>query len=50
VYGECLYQDNKNEYLELSKADKTYYGINTNTRVKAVSDAYFNAIMQFYKK
>lgn len=50
VYGECLYQDNKNEYLELSKADKTYYGINTNTRVKVVSDAYFNAIMQFYKK
>jgi len=50
VYGECLYQDNKNEYLDLSKADKTYYGISTNSRVKAVSDAYFNAIMQFYKK
>ncbi|MBK6835948.1 MAG: N-acetylmuramoyl-L-alanine amidase [Bacteroidetes bacterium] len=50
VYGECLYQDNKNEYLELSTADKSYYGITTNSRVKAVSDAYFNAIMQFYKK
>ena len=50
VYGECLYQDNHKEYLELSKTDKTYFGIQTNARVKAVSDAYFNAIMQFYKK
>ncbi|HEY1038745.1 MAG TPA: N-acetylmuramoyl-L-alanine amidase [Bacteroidia bacterium] len=50
VYGECLYQDNHKEYMELSKTDKTYFGIQTNARVKAVSDAYFNAIMQFYKK
>ena len=50
VYGECLYQDNHKEYMELSKKDKSYYGIQSNTRVKAVSDAYFNAIMQFYKK
>jgi N-acetylmuramoyl-L-alanine amidase len=50
VYGECLFQDNKDEYLELSRSDKTYYGIRTNARVKAVSDAYYNAILQFYKK
>ncbi len=50
VYGECLYQDNHKEYMELSKKDKTYYGVQCNSRVKAVSDAYFNAIMQFYKK
>lgn len=50
VYGECLYQDNHKEYLELSKTDKNYFGIQTNARVKSVSDAYFNAIMQFYKK
>jgi len=48
VYGECLYQDNKNEYFELSKTDKNYYGVSTNSRIKCVSDAYFNAIMQYF--
>lgn len=50
VYGECLYQDNKEEYFELSKNDKTFYGISTNQRVKQVSDAYFNAIIQYFQK
>lgn len=50
VYGECLYQDNLNECAELCRNDKVYYGIKTNSRVKSVSDAYFNAVMQFYKK
>ncbi|MCD6069378.1 MAG: hypothetical protein K0S33_4204 [Bacteroidetes bacterium] len=50
VYGECLFQDNRNEFMELSRTDKVFYGVHTNTRVKAVADAYFNAVMQFYKK
>jgi N-acetylmuramoyl-L-alanine amidase len=50
VYGESLYQDNVNEYEELSKQNSVYYGINTNKRVKQVADAYFNAVMNFFNE
>jgi len=50
VYGECLYQDNENEYEVLAQTNKTYYGIKTNERVKQVADAYFNAILTYFLK
>ncbi len=47
VYGECLFQDNEKECLQLIKKDKTYYGISTNERVYSVARCYFDALMQF---
>ena len=50
VYGECLYQDNQNEYETLSKTDKIYFGVKTNERVKQVADAYYEAILNYFNK
>ena len=50
VYGECLYQDNLNEYEILSKTDKIYFGIKTNDRVKQVADAYYEAILNYFNE
>ena len=50
VYGECLYQDNLNEYEILSKTDKIYFGIKTNERVKQVADAYYEAILNYFNE
>jgi len=50
VYGECLYQDNLNEYEVLSKTDKIYFGIKTNDRVKQVADAYYEAILNYFNE
>jgi hypothetical protein len=48
VYGECLYQDNIIEMYNLSKQDKTYYGISTNERVYQVAKSYYEAILLYY--
>ena len=49
VYGECLYQDNKTECLELIKNDKMFDGIKSNSRVKKVAESYFNAIKKYFE-
>jgi hypothetical protein len=48
VYGECLYQDNTNEFKTLSLQDKTYYGIKTNERVNKVALSYFEALKKYF--
>ncbi len=50
VYGECLFQDNREEYKRLCKKDKVYYGIQSNERVHQVANAYYKAIEAFYRK
>lgn len=49
VYGEALYQDNKNECVQLMKKDIVKYGIQTNDRVLKTALSYYQAIMQFFK-
>ncbi len=46
VYGETLYQDNKNECVLLNKeCDKT-----KNERVQQVAQAYFEGVLEYVKK
>ncbi len=50
VYGECLYQDNKDEFVILSKSDEVFEGVRTNKRVYQVAKCYFDAIHQLLQK
>jgi N-acetylmuramoyl-L-alanine amidase len=50
VYGETLYQDNKNECFALMKEDDEIEGIRTSARVREVAEAYFEGVMAYCKK
>ena len=49
VYGESLYQDNKNESSLLMKLDLEVEGIKTNNRLNAVAKSYYQAVYDFLK-
>jgi N-acetylmuramoyl-L-alanine amidase len=49
VYGETLYQDNKQEALSLTREDVQIDGLNTSSRIKDVADAYFQGILDYFK-
>jgi N-acetylmuramoyl-L-alanine amidase len=49
VYGEALYQDNRNESIELMKNDMEKYGIRTNQTLIKSATAYFNGIYTYLK-
>lgn len=50
VYGETLYQDNINECQLLNEKTLEIDGVKYSPRVKQVADAYFEGIMNYYKK
>lgn len=50
VYGETLYQDNFDECIKLAADDFEIDGYKTSSRVKAVAEAYFQALMATYAK
>ncbi len=47
VYGESLYQDNKDESEALMKNDLDVFGIRSNTRLSLVAKSYYEAILDF---
>lgn len=49
VYGEALYQDNKNECETLMQLDKTINGIKTNQRIYLAAKSYYDAVFMFLK-
>ncbi len=49
VYGETLYQDNKQEAALLIKQDTEVNGIKTSSRIKQVADAYYQGILEYFK-
>lgn len=50
VYGECLYQDNKDESKWLMQNHMDCNGHMTNERVYLVAQSYYRALMHFFKK
>ncbi len=50
VYGECLYQDNINECLNLNKADYEIYGQKLPKRIYEASNCYYNALNEYFSK
>ena len=50
IYGETLFQDNKNEFWKLCKRDISVGGITTNARVQEVADAYYEAVIAIFKQ
>lgn len=50
IYGETLYQDNKDEVILLSQKTKTYNGINYSPRIEDVVNAYYNCILEYFEK
>ncbi len=50
VYGECLYQDNVNECMNLSKCDYEVQGQKVPKRIYEVCDCYYNAINDYFSK
>ena len=50
VYGECLYQDNLNECLQLNKTDYEIYGQKTSKRIYEAAACYYNAINEYFSK
>ncbi len=48
VYGECLYQDNENECLNLSKTDSVIYGEKTSKRIIEAANCYQKAIIEYF--
>ena len=49
VYGETLYQDNKQEAPALMKEDIQINGIPTSSRIKEVANAYYLGILDYFK-
>lgn len=50
VYGESLYQDNKEESEQLMKTDLDVFGIKSNLRLSLVARSYYEAIVDFLKQ
>ena len=50
VYGESLYQDNKEESEQLMKTDLDVFGIKSNLRLSLVARSYYEAIYEFLKQ
>ena len=48
VYGECLYQDNLNECINLSKSDYEIFGQKTSKRIYEAAGCYFIAINEYF--
>ncbi len=48
VYGECLYQDNVKECVNLTKCDYEVQGQKVPKRIYEVSDCYYNAINDYF--
>ncbi|HXC06644.1 MAG TPA: hypothetical protein VNZ86_17930, partial [Bacteroidia bacterium] len=49
VYGETLYQDNKEESLNLMQETQDDMGIKTSSRVKQVADSYYQGILDYFR-
>lgn len=47
VYGESLYQDNRNESEQLMRMDTDVFGIKSNIRLSLVARSYYEAILRF---
>lgn len=50
VYGESLYQDNKQESEQLMRSDLDVFGIKSNIRLSLVARSYYEAIADFLKQ
>jgi N-acetylmuramoyl-L-alanine amidase len=50
VYGESLYQDNREESEQLMKTDLDVFGIKSNLRLSLVARSYYEAIVDFLKQ
>ena len=49
IYGESLYQDNKDEFKLLSEPETIIDGIKINPRAAQVADAYYQALLEIFK-
>jgi N-acetylmuramoyl-L-alanine amidase len=50
VYGECLYQDNIKECLNLSREDFEIYGQKSSKRIYQAANCYYNAINTYFSQ
>lgn len=50
IYGETLYQDNKDEVILLSQKTKSYNGINYSPRIEDIVNAYYKSIVEYFEK
>lgn len=50
VYGECLYQDNLKECLNLSREDFEVYGQKSSKRIYQAANCYYNAINMYFSQ
>jgi N-acetylmuramoyl-L-alanine amidase len=50
VYGECLYQDNVKECLNLSREDVEAYGQKSSKRIYQAANCYYNAINAYFSQ
>lgn len=50
VYGECLYQDNVKECLNLSREDFEIYGQRSSKRIYQAANCYYNAINTYFSQ
>jgi N-acetylmuramoyl-L-alanine amidase len=50
VYGESLYQDNKEECFRLMKEDEQTAGVGTSLRIRQVAEAYYSGILTYLSR
>jgi N-acetylmuramoyl-L-alanine amidase len=50
VYGETLYQDNRDECRKLMLEDEEIDGVKTSARVREVGEAYYQGILTYFSK
>lgn len=50
IYGETLYQDNKDEVVRLSNKNKTFKNYSYPERIEDVVNAYYKGILEYFEK